>query len=109
VQTMPDGTVLTGLWKANEFLGAPPKAPEKKTESAPSNHQARLGTVNVQCDVVGTEIFIDGRLMGKTPVKIQLRGLHTLTATKAGYREYIQPLQVDDGAELTLHLELEPD
>ena len=106
---MPDGTVLTGLWKANEFMGLPPMAPEKKTESAPSSHEARFGMVNVQCDVVGAEIFIDGRRMGKSPVKIKLRGLHTLTATKAGYHEYIQPLQVDDGAEITLHLELEQD
>jgi len=106
---MPDGTVLTGLWKADEFLGALPKAPEKKPESASSNREARFGMVNVQCDVVGAEIYIDGRLMGKTPVKIKLRGLHTLTAKKAGYREYIQPLQVDDGAEITLHLELETD
>ena len=107
-QTLPDGTVLTGEWKANEFMGAPPQAPEKKAGSAPTRHEARMGVVNVLSDVAGAEIFIDGRLMGKTPVKINLRGLHTLTATKAGYREYIQPLQVDDGSEMTLHLELEP-
>ena len=106
-QTLTDGTIRSGFWKADQFRNAALEAPEQKSAGASGFPEDHFGTVSVQCETPSADVAIDGRYVGNAPAKLKLRGPHTVTVQKAGYKEFSRELHVDDGAELTLHLELE--
>lgn len=68
-----------------------------------------IGGVSVTSDPAGTEVFFNGKSMGKAPFKLDSvgKGQYNIMAKKKGYRVYIGKLTVDAARESTLHIVLE--
>jgi len=66
------------------------------------------GRVSVASTPAGADISVDGSFVGNTPSDIQLpEGEHTVTVTKAGFKEWERKLKVTGGSSVRLDAELE--
>jgi hypothetical protein len=86
-------------------VGAP--APAAAAPRAPAN----TGVLVLSSQTEGAEIFVDGKLIGKTPLKepIVLKpGKYTLKMTKRGYTEYIDVFTIRARKETKLDIDLLP-
>ncbi len=64
--------------------------------------------VNIKSEPSNADVFIDGKLMGKTPYEgLFPLGDHTLTLRKEGYFEHTQTLRVDINTPFTAVIRLE--
>ncbi|HTV59637.1 MAG TPA: PEGA domain-containing protein [Verrucomicrobiae bacterium] len=62
------------------------------------------GSVRVESDPEGAEIYIDGNFVGQTPAKFSLAaGVHRLVMKAQGKREWERDLEVMKDSQLTLH------
>lgn len=62
------------------------------------------GTVRVESDPEGAEIYIDGNFVGQTPAKFSLAaGVHRLLMKAQGKREWERDLEVMRDSQLTVH------
>jgi len=73
--------------------------------------QRLRGSLAVLANVPAAQVYIDGKLVGKTPLPIQRglkRGEHTLRVSKSGYLDAVQTVRVrfQKTAELVVKLEL---
>jgi TPR repeat protein len=69
---------------------------------------ARTGLVNVKADDETQEIYVDGAFVGNTPAKLKLaEGPHVIEVKKAGFKDYRKQVQVGEGSELTLRVNLD--
>ncbi len=67
---------------------------------APSSLLAKKGgTVAIECTVQGASVEIDGKSVGKTPLKPQSvsAGSHTIKVKKLGFLEYVEKVAVPPG------------
>lgn len=69
-----------------------------------------LGAIQVRTDPPGAEVRVDGRAMGKSPVRVP--GLsaarpHRVTATLRGYAERQQEVRVQPGTEVAVNLAMD--
>lgn len=64
--------------------------------------------VNIRSEPTNADVFIDGKMMGKTPFEgLFPLGDHTLTLRKEGYFEHTQTLKVDINTPFTASIKLE--
>ncbi len=64
----------------------------------------QFGILNVSSNILGSEVFIDDRKIGTTPIenyKLPI-GFHTVRVTKEGYSSSIQNITVEPGKELRI-------
>ncbi len=69
----------------------------------------RSGTLRIVTSVPGVDVQVDGRPVGRTPLDATVpvaSGEHEVTGTRLGYKAARQTVQVPDGAELNVRLEL---
>jgi len=65
------------------------------------------GTINVRSNVTGDMVYLDGKMLGSTPQKIQVdAGRHTVRVEKAGYNPTERRVRVGKGQKLTVQVEL---
>jgi hypothetical protein len=66
--------------------------------------QANSGALTITSDLIGEDIFIDGKFAGQTPSTIHLSaGSHHVEVKSPGKKPLIRDLEVTAGSELTLH------
>lgn len=99
-----------GLWlDAHEHLKAAlqhAQDPWIKTrrhvlESALAEIESRFGRLEVTCNVAGSEVSLDGRVVGQTPLAEPLRllaGRSVIRLSAAGYFDVTRQVQIDAGA-----------
>jgi serine protease Do len=78
--------------------------------SPPNSTAASTGTGNVvfTSDLVGAEIYVDGKFVGQSPSTIPLAsGLHHIEVKSTGKRTWARDLEVLKDSQLTLHPVLE--
>jgi hypothetical protein len=76
--------------------GAPAAAePEPAVEAAPT-----LGTLRIDSDVPGAQVFIDRQFIGTTPVVAQdvAPGRHQLNVTAEGFEGFAESIEVEPGS-----------
>lgn len=70
-----------------------------------------IATVHIRSNVDGATILVDGKDVGKTPVKDELYlevGKKQLVARKEGYDDYAVPMDLTPGIDLQLQIEMTP-
>ncbi|MBI5477440.1 MAG: PEGA domain-containing protein [Deltaproteobacteria bacterium] len=86
-------------------VGAPAPA------AAAPKGQANTGVLVLSSQTEGAEVYVDGKLVGKTPLKEPLAlkpGKYTLKMTKRGYTEYIDVFAIRARKETKLDIDLLP-
>ena len=86
----------------------PPPAP-RAVPPAPSAVAAEMGTVMVNSRPGGADVYLDGRLVGATPltlVDVQ-PGSHAVRLVRAGYREWTTTVDITAGQEVLVAASLE--
>jgi S1-C subfamily serine protease len=74
----------------------------------PTSTSAGAGNVVFTSDLVGAEIYVDGKFVGQSPSTIPLAsGLHHIEVKSAGKRTWARDLEVLKDSQLTLHPVLE--
>lgn len=74
----------------------------ERAAAAPST--AGSGELAVSCDVIGAEIYVDGKFVGQTPSTLQLAsGTHHIEVKSEGKRGWERDLEVLKDSQLTLH------
>ncbi len=69
---------------------------------------AKGGLLFLKADDESYEIFLDGAFVGNAPAKLKMtEGSHVVEVKKTGYKNYRKQLQIGDGSELTLKVNLE--
>ncbi len=65
----------------------------------PETEIPNLGKINISSDPTGADIFIENRLVGRTPLQLDLSpGVHTLTLKKGqDYQEVTDDIEVKEG------------
>ena len=115
------GVVYQGLGKKaaaldafQRFLDEADKAPPAAREHAQRAVEALRGEVaelQVECDVAGATILVDGQKVGETPQGKALHldpGSHRLSVEKVGLAAHAQALQAAAGQRLTVPARLSP-
>lgn len=83
-----------------------PPATGLRADGKAANTQA--GTVKVESDPEGAEIYIDGRFVGETPSTLHLAsGIHRVELKLANKKEWQRDLEVLEDSQLTLRPALE--
>jgi formylglycine-generating enzyme required for sulfatase activity len=97
------GIVVVGIVAAVLFLK------KKKTTSPPNPETAKTGNIQVESMPAGAKIFLNGNDLGMT-TNMTIRGIppgnHTIKLVLAGYNDYEQSVEVQEGqtAEITATL-----
>jgi hypothetical protein len=71
----------------------------------------RLGQLRVSSPLPGAEVWLDGKLVGRTPLSSALSvtpGKHAVCLQRAGYQQVVREVEVTDGASQDLDLPAEP-
>jgi hypothetical protein len=125
----PAFEVLYNIGQVNVALGRPIEAvdafqkyldqgagklPPKRTQEVKSEMDrqlGRIGTVTVRTIPEHSEVRIDGRMVGKTPLSQPLRltaGRHTFEAVLFGYTTPLREIDLEGRSHLEVDLKLEP-
>jgi hypothetical protein len=97
-----------------KFLaGAPEASPETRADARKSvaELQEKLGQIRIDCDRAGTEVSIDGKSVGLTPLAELIwatPGRHQVTASHASAALAIENADVSAGRVRTVVLRLQP-
>ncbi|RIH90527.1 PEGA domain protein [Calidithermus terrae] len=76
------------------------------TLALPAPPTGSTGVLSVVTDVPGADVYIDGRLAGRTPINLQLRpGRYTLEVRSGGRVVYRQAVQVRPNRTTTVRIE----
>jgi hypothetical protein len=70
-------------------------------ESALAEMESRFGRLELTCNVAGSEVSLDGRVVGKTPLAEPLRllaGRSVIRLSAKGYFDVARQVQIDAGA-----------
>lgn len=78
---------------------APAREPAPKPEPAPAETPSELGTLRIETDVPGAQVFIDRQFIGTTPVTANnvKPGTHQLNLTAEGFDGIAQTIDVEPG------------
>ncbi|MDI7260480.1 MAG: protein kinase [Thermodesulfobacteriota bacterium] len=86
---------------------APPAVP--KTEPAQKIEKVLSASLIVESTPTGAQVFVDGMLKGKTPIKLGLPvGKHDVRVTLSGYQDWKTQVQLKEESETPLHVQLKP-
>lgn len=68
------------------------------------------GTIKVLSNVPGADVFIDGQMMGRTPLSLDTvqAGEHLVEVKKPGYLDAKQPFRIEGGEQKILSADLSP-
>lgn len=90
-----------------EHIGPIRPSPDR-TMPVGSDASADGGTIKMESDPPGAEIYVDGSFVGQTPAVISLgQGLHHLTMKAEGKRSWEKELDVLKNSQISLHPVLE--
>ncbi len=86
-----------------------PPAAAPAAQPAPSAVAVETGTVMVNTRPGGAEVYVDGRLVGATPLTLVdvAPGSHAIRLVRAGYREWTTTIDVAAGQEVLVAASLE--
>ena len=87
----------------------PVRASETGVSGHPPNatNDGATGTVNIDSEPGGAEIYVDGRLAGQTPSLLRLPGgSHQIEVKTDGRQSWLRDLDLSVGSEITLHATL---
>jgi hypothetical protein len=118
---IPKGTEITAFTAAatpvnlaTQNVAEASAAPTSAAETAPVAPETSIAAnpdfaiVLIKSDPAGADITIDEKFMGTTQSSIKLSsGEHTITITKAGYKEWKRTITVGQGSEITLDAVME--
>jgi hypothetical protein len=78
---------------------APAREPAPEPELAPAETPSELGTLRIETDVPGAQVFIDRQFIGTTPVTANnvKPGTHQLNLTAEGFDGIAQTIDVEPG------------
>lgn len=78
---------------------APAREPAPAPEPAPAEAPIELGTLRIETDVPGAQVFIDRQFVGTTPLTANnvKPGTHQLNLTAAGFDGIAQTIDVEPG------------
>jgi hypothetical protein len=83
---------------------------KKEVEALLGDLGAQLGSIEVTAEVEGAEVFVDGVLIGKTPLASAIRkeaGEHSVAVKKEGYKDYSLNVDLKEGGAQSLSVTLE--
>lgn len=105
---LPAGQQPTLDERASGDSGAAMPHPEKSTVAQPAATNAAVqsqaaetaGTVQVESNPEGAEIFIDSTPAGRTPNEVKVSpGSHAIQVVKPGYKDWVQTINVGAGTQ----------
>jgi serine/threonine protein kinase len=80
-----------------------------KNTPAPTQEPLEMTSLSVESDPVGAQIFVDGTLMGKTPMLLEVPlGKREVRLSLPDYYEWEAQLQLDEKSEVPLFVRLGP-
>jgi hypothetical protein len=114
VGEFPSGTTVTIPLRAISGGDAPSAGQQQQQQQqtvvldgANQTSNASRGTVMVTSSIEGSEVFVDGLLVGNSPVSLPLEaGIHVIEVKKDGYTTYKRELRVLAGGSTTLVADL---
>jgi len=81
----------------------------RETRLVASLRPIRTGELYLEARPEGAEVYVDGRLVGRAPLRLSLEaGLHEVRVVAPGYGEYRAQVEVRPGESLRLVVELVP-
>ncbi|MFN4232535.1 PEGA domain-containing protein [Thermus sp.] len=81
----------------------------RETRLSATLRPIRTGELYLEARPEGAEVYIDGRLMGRAPLRMTLEaGLHEVRVLAPGYGEYRAQVEVRPGESVRLYVELVP-
>ncbi|UZX16221.1 PEGA domain-containing protein [Thermus sp. PS18] len=81
----------------------------RETRVSATLRPIRTGELYLEARPEGAEVYIDGRLMGRAPLRMTLEaGLHEVRVLAPGYGEYRAQVEVRPGESVRLYVELVP-
>jgi hypothetical protein len=81
----------------------------RETRLVASLRPIRTGELYLEARPEGAEVYVDGRLVGRAPLRVSLEaGLHEVRVVAPGYGEYRAQVEVRPGESLRLVVELVP-
>jgi hypothetical protein len=81
----------------------------RETRLSASLRPIRTGELYLEARPEGAEVYVDGRLVGRAPLRVSLEaGLHEVRVVAPGYGEYRAQVEVRPGESLRLVVELVP-
>ena len=85
--------------------------PDHPADSPPAPQPApgpvEKGIIHLASTPTGAGIFVNGRFVGQTPAKLRLApGPHTIRLSLEGFKDWSQELEVLEGSEVTLQIDL---
>ncbi|MFN4071149.1 MAG: PEGA domain-containing protein [Thermus caldifontis] len=81
----------------------------RETRVSASLRPIRTGELYLEARPEGAEVYMDGRLMGRAPLRMTLEaGFHEVRVLAPGYGEYRAQVEVRPGESLRLYVELVP-
>lgn len=103
-------TITVILIISLSFIGIPIFAQSKTKKEKTLKKLGPKGSLVIKCNVDGAQVFIDGELLGETPLpKQQISvGEHSIKITKIGYTDYMDVIQILKGKTTTVEAELIP-
>lgn len=107
VQLEPLPPTVSDTGNGVEHIGPIHPSPDRKV-SVSNEESSGGGTIKMESDPPGAEIYVDGDFVGQTPAVISLApGLHHLTMKAAGKRSWEKELDVLKDSQISLHPALE--
>jgi PEGA domain len=113
--SIPKGTEITAyvngdmkLDIAKFQLAVPPDTVAQEAPRSSENAASLSAKLQLGSDPTGADIEVDGSFVGNTPSDVRVtEGEHTVTVTKAGFRDWQRKLKVTSGSSVHLNAELE--
>ncbi len=86
-----------------------PRPGERVQLFAQLSPEPRQGTLSVASTPSGAEVYVDGRFLGRAPLRVSLEaGLHEVRVVAPGHAEYRAQVEVRPGESVRLYVELVP-
>ena len=90
------------------------KIPEEKkaaVEEILKNLAGFIGSLMIQVDTDGADVFVNNVLVGKSPLEVPVRlnlGLYRITVKKGGYEDFVEDVELPGGEKLELAVNMKP-
>jgi len=91
----------------NQPTRAPEPSPTTATPAAPTR-SAEIGTIAINSNPDGAELFVDSRYAGNAPASIKLTlGTHSIQVVMKGYKDWARDISITAGSDLKVNAALE--
>jgi serine/threonine-protein kinase len=104
----PVAALNLDLIESGDAPAAAPPAGAPSPDAAPGL-AGESGTLVIDTRPAGAEVYVDGRLLGATPVTLVdvPTGAHTIRLLRSGYREWTTTVEIESGQQLRVAASLE--